>query len=567
MNKKSLLSAIAAMLIHIGFSYGTTFYVDPIHGDMANDGSAERPWKTLQEVFDDNLIETQSYSPLPINDSSVLKPKNPGAPIKAGDTILLRSGYHGSVWYRGAYNNDYITIAAEPGHTPILKSIMLSATKKWILRGLTVSPEHAPDYSKSTLIHIESHGWHGPSDDVIIENCQLYSVRNTSLWTADDWNNLACSGIQASATNMIVRDNTLTNVNFGIVLSKDNSIAERNKIVNIAGDGIVGGADNLTIQYNIIKNFYKVNENHDDGIQFHRGTNPNRVPMRNAVIRGNLIVSHDPDETNPLLGSPQGIGCFDQGMYIGWRVENNVVLVQHWHGISVYGGEDSVIINNLAIDPTGKFPTWISLGNGGRNTVIRNNISSIINGGGEQITVDHNILLRNMPLDGHFKDFKSHDFRLSDNSPAIDAGSPEFAPAVDIAGTPRPRGYGIDIGPYELGAADTEPDSGSSLDLPLSQIDGGFVTFNRFKNMFHPTKGERLQIGFRVLSPAKVSISVYNRTGEKMIQLKDGDFPEGPYTVQWDGRTDVGDMVASGIYHLYMTAGEQTVKKKVAVIK
>jgi len=29
----------------------------------------------------------------------------------AGDTILLRSGYHGEIYSRGAYNDDYITIS------------------------------------------------------------------------------------------------------------------------------------------------------------------------------------------------------------------------------------------------------------------------------------------------------------------------------------------------------------------------------------------------------------------------------------------------------------------------
>jgi len=42
------------------------------------------------------------------------------------------------------------------------------------------------------------------------------------------------------------------------------------------------------------------------------------------------------------------------------------------------------------------------------------------------------------------------DYRLRGESPAVDAGSPEDAPATDLDGNPRPCGAGVDIGPYEL---------------------------------------------------------------------------------------------------------------------
>ena len=37
---------------------GNTFYVDPLNGSISNDGSADSPWNTLQEVIEHNLIET-----------------------------------------------------------------------------------------------------------------------------------------------------------------------------------------------------------------------------------------------------------------------------------------------------------------------------------------------------------------------------------------------------------------------------------------------------------------------------------------------------------------------------
>lgn len=41
------------------------------------------------------------------------------------------------------------------------------------------------------------------------------------------------------------------------------------------------------------------------------------------------------------------------------------------------------------------------------------------------------------------------DYRVRSGSPAVDTGSPDRAPAVDIAGLPRPCGQGVDIGAHE----------------------------------------------------------------------------------------------------------------------
>lgn len=107
------MRVIAIMLVLVaGLAAGADWYVDPSVPDNTGDGSALRPWRTLEDVFAAGLIESKDKDGNPVN---------AGAPVKAGDTLWLRSGYHGDINTGGYFNDDYITIAAEAGYTPQLQ--------------------------------------------------------------------------------------------------------------------------------------------------------------------------------------------------------------------------------------------------------------------------------------------------------------------------------------------------------------------------------------------------------------------------------------------------------------
>ncbi|MGQ9914499.1 MAG: choice-of-anchor Q domain-containing protein [Thermogutta sp.] len=450
----SALAALMLISLCVLPSQGADFYVDPQSGDAANDGSKDRPWRSLQEVLDRGGVETRNWESLPYKPDARLVPKNAGAPVRPGDTIHLRSGDYGDLAIRGHYNQDFITIRAEEGHTPRFRSIRIQSGSHWILQGLHVSPEFGQGEKPRTMIFLESHGWRGPVHDIVIEDCVLQSADDTSQWSKEDWNRRACDGITGNGARIVVRRNRLKNVNFGISISGPNGLVEHNVVENFAGDGLRGLGDYGVFQYNVVKNCYDVNENHDDGFQSW-SVGPGGVgtgQVKGIVLRGNVIINYeDPNQLH--RGALQGIGCFD-GMYVDWVVENNVVFVDHYHGITFGGAVNCKIVNNTVIDPNDRRPgpAAVRIGNHkngtpSRDCIVRNNLVSAIDVRGESMTVDHNLVVDN-PAE-LFVDPQRWDFRLRGKSPAVDAGTAEGAPTTDIRGTARPQGDAVDLGAFE----------------------------------------------------------------------------------------------------------------------
>jgi hypothetical protein len=170
----------------------------------------------------------------------------------------------------------------------------------------------------------------------------------------------------------------------------------------------------------------------------------------------------------------------------GVKLYNNVAYENTDSGITIAGTEnpsaqflirDVLVINNT-IHGNGGGRQWDSGGIhlynlNAQGIVIRNNIvcdnvsfsiavepakaSRVV-----EVTIDHNLIdgfrgyrtenrgIQTISGNPRFSDPDNGGFRLRKGSPAIDRGSLEGAPEVDLAKRPRPQGGGIDIGAYEF---------------------------------------------------------------------------------------------------------------------
>jgi streptogramin lyase len=92
-----------------------------------------------------------------------------------------------------------------------------------------------------------------------------------------------------------------------------------------------------------------------------------------------------------------------------------------------------------------------------------------------------------------------------------------------------------------------------------------------FQNFPNPANPETW-LPYRLLEAADITISIYNSKGDVVRRLVLGQKPEGDYLTKseaayWDGRSETGEKVASGLYFYQIQAGRFVDTRRLVVIK
>lgn len=462
-----------------------TFYVDPEKGSMTGDGSSKKPWHTLAEVLNPSykLINTMAHGSLYSKGKDPdLHEINPKAPIKPGDTILLMSGDHGSPMIANAFNSDFITIAAAPNQTPVIRFTVMMSTSKWIFQGLKFQEQFPTGGNRNSmpgLVRIGYAEWQGAASDIVFDHDSFSAIDSTAGWTGVEWGTkLFGAAVYSRSPCISVTNSHLFNLWSVIYMQAANGLFKSNLIENFYNDAFDVIGSNITVQNNVVRGNTSTAAStlayHPDGVQ---GWTTGGLTNKNLLVDSNVF-THNSDSSG---GWMQGVSIFD-GKWDGVKIVNNVIVTNAWHGIALYGVDNAIIVNNTLETSDTNTPIWIKVtsGKGGvpsHNPIVRNNISPQLFITAENATIDHNIVSKavaltltganamakgitsgtlgaeNTVVPGIGAEFvtynpsgKQYDLRLKSDSKAIGFGSRLLAPPVDVTG--KARSVPIDLGAY-----------------------------------------------------------------------------------------------------------------------
>jgi hypothetical protein len=102
------------------------------------------------------------------------------------------------------------------------------------------------------------------------------------------------------------------------------------------------------------------------------------------------------------------------------------------------------------------------------------------------------------------------------------------------------------------GLDDDEPE------LPIS-----FALEQNYPNPFNPST----LIVYSIPRRSFVELAVFNLLGERVATLESAMRGAGEHCVEWDGRDDTGESVASGVYLYRLTAEGQAASRKMLLLK
>ncbi len=102
----------------------------------------------------------------------------------------------------------------------------------------------------------------------------------------------------------------------------------------------------------------------------------------------------------------------------------------------------------------------------------------------------------------------------------------------------------------------------------IEELPSATALLANYPNPFNP----ETWIPYQLAKPAEVSISIHSADGKLIKTLKLGQLPAGTYhkksrSAYWDGRNELGEPVASGIYFYTLSADSFTATRKMVIWK
>lgn len=397
-----------------GRAGGRIFHIDPLRGRDDGNGSAERPWRSIQHVFDQGLVGDRMQRPSLLekirarvtgNWHDFAMHDNPTSVVHGGDTIALASGSYGRLEMAGLSNDLQITIAAAPDAVVKFDSIAISGSRAFTFKDLMVEPKHAGQ--GSFLVTTRPAPDSRRSQDILFENVSIKGAGNIATTDPKVWSRSAAGGALLFGECLGLRNSSIRNVRFGAVIYRSSRVfVQNNEISDFSVDGIDFSGSDLTIKDNVIHSNWPTGDNlHSDCMQGQSGDD--HPPYQHVRIIGNVCLS---SAAKSREGEIQGINIFD-GRWSDVEVKCNLVRPSLYHAVTLYGVDNGLIERNIVFGWNNHIVPWIAAmpaknGRPPSNTIIQGNSSTgYINAVHGSVRDTRQLMeeLRLNPADKHFR--------------------------------------------------------------------------------------------------------------------------------------------------------------------
>lgn len=256
-----------------------------------------------------------------------------------------------------------------------------------------------------------------------------------------------------------------------------------NEVHSIRSDGMnFVGVNNVLIEDNYFHDFQTSVESsdHADMIQF--WTTGTTVPSTDIIIRGNTLDVGDGGTTQSIFIRNEMV---DRGLageemfYQNIFIEENVILNNHTHGITVGETDGLIIRNNTVLDANASILSSvatpkINISSLSKNVVIEQNVSAAINGYSNQLdwSVLSNVLVQN--IDPNAAGYYEKEFINSSMGGGVNGYLVDPSGTIAQLGAGASRLY-LDTNPADLRTefeVSSEPDKEDSLVFDASYTFG-----------------------------------------------------------------------------------------------
>ena len=139
----------------------------------------------------------------------------------------------------------------------------------------------------------------------------------------------------------------------------------------------------------------------------------------------------------------------------------------------------------------------------------------------------------------------------------VDADVVSFLSITASTDTENSAGKALNLGPIDFSAA-------WAAAKPLAALPLANALSQNYPNPFNP----ETTIPYDLSSDAIVSLTIYNIAGQVVRKLVDGEaLAAGQYQAVWDGRSESGASVASGMYFYLLRASDFVAKRKMVLLR